>query len=275
MTVVKVNQFTVPKELSKKRSASVQGSDLSFDLRCSNCVLAFRDRQSLLQHCRDSGHGPVYASDAGDSAKPAHVEVFVSYTNLALQRAMGERLAKWGKVYIDPKAPLPAVDARGNDMGVHIFEAYSCTFGVIQSSKREGLARLALTCDLKAKVIRYVLGGVGVFCRRTHHTLSLSLAGPPRSTLASFPIAILASLSLSCWSSSLHSYFLSHCCSCFLSSLSCSLVRTRWRGLFLPSHTPLALSLSGKNRCWTYFTGIEAATLDSPDPNRTVPKGIG
>jgi hypothetical protein len=155
MTVVEVTRFTVPKELSKKQSiASVQGSELSFDLRCSNCVRAFRDTQSLLEHCRESGHVPVYASGADDSANPAPVEVFVSYTNLALQRAMGERLAKWGNVYIDPKAPLPAVDFRGDDMGVHIFEAYSCTFGVIQSSKREGPARLALTCDLKAKVIR-------------------------------------------------------------------------------------------------------------------------
>jgi hypothetical protein len=155
MTVVDVTKFTVPKDLSKTRSiASVQESELSYDLRCSNCVQAFRDSQSLIQHCRDSGHSPVYASEAGDSAKPAPVEVFVSYTNLALQRAMGERLAKWGKVYIDPKAPLPALDGRGNDMGVHIFEAYACTFGVIQSSKREGTARLALTCDLRAKVIR-------------------------------------------------------------------------------------------------------------------------
>jgi hypothetical protein len=155
MTVVEVAQFTVPKELAKQESvASVQVSELSFDLRCSNCVQAFRDSQSLLQHCRDSGHAPVYAGHAGDSVQPAPVEVFVSYINLALQRAMGERLAKWGKVYIDPKAPLPALDGRGNDMGVHIFEAYACTFGVIQSSKKEGPARLALTCDLKAKVIR-------------------------------------------------------------------------------------------------------------------------
>ena len=155
MTVVDVTKFKVPKELTTNRSiASVQESDLSFDLRCSNCVQAFRDTQYLLQHCRDAGHSPVYASEAGDSAKPAPIEVFVSYTNLALQRAMGERLAKWGKVYIDPNAPLPAVDGRGNDMGVHIFEAYACTFGVIQSSKRGGPARLALTCDLKAKVIR-------------------------------------------------------------------------------------------------------------------------
>jgi hypothetical protein len=154
MKIVDVTKFTIPKELPKKRStASDQESDLSFDLRCSNCVQAFRDTQSLLQHCHDSGHSPVYASEA-DSAKPAPIEVFVSYTNLALQRAMGERLAKWGKVYIDPNAPLPAVDGRGNDMGVHIFEAYACTFGVVQSSKREGPARLALTCDLKAKVIR-------------------------------------------------------------------------------------------------------------------------
>jgi hypothetical protein len=158
MTVVGVTQFTVPKQLSMQGSiASGQGSELSFDLRCSNCVQAFRNRNSLLQHCRDSGHGPVYAIEVGgDPPKPAPVEVFVSYTNLALQRAMGERLVKWGRVYIDPNAPLPAVDARGNDMGVNIFEAYSCHFGVIQNSKKVGPARLALTCDLRAKVIRKI-----------------------------------------------------------------------------------------------------------------------
>jgi hypothetical protein len=73
---------------------------------------------------------------------------------LALERAMGERLSRWGRDYVDREAPIPAKDRNGNDLGVSIFEAISLAFGVIRVSN--GPPVLALTCDLRAKVIRTV-----------------------------------------------------------------------------------------------------------------------
>jgi len=154
ITIDRVRQYTTPQELVEQSVSTVLcESNLSFDLRCSNCAQAFHERESLLQHCRSSGHSPVYAIEACDEPIAAvSIDEFVSYTNLVLQRAMSERLVKWDRVYVDLTTPIPATDRRGNDLGVDIFQAYSCSFGVIQVRERK--ACLALTCDIRAKVIR-------------------------------------------------------------------------------------------------------------------------
>jgi hypothetical protein len=95
----------------------------------------------------------VYVQEDSDrTARPAQIEVFISYVNLALQRALGERLARWGSEYIDPKNVTEPTDKRGNSLGVRVYEAFCCTFGMLRNP--QGTASLSLTVDLRAKVVR-------------------------------------------------------------------------------------------------------------------------
>ena len=129
-------------------------------LRCQNCARTFLDEQELLQHCRRTGHSLIFRKsckvdrDNKDSGSvPATTENFVAYVNLVLQRAMGERLTKWGKsTYVDRTAPNEALDRRGNPLGVTIFQAIQLSFGILRVEGNP--ACLTLTCDLRAKVIR-------------------------------------------------------------------------------------------------------------------------
>ena len=71
------------------------------DNRCSQCVKAFPDVRGLLQHCSETGHKPVF--DPKESlTREAEPPVFLSYANMVLSRALSERLAKWGREYINP-----------------------------------------------------------------------------------------------------------------------------------------------------------------------------
>ena len=70
-------------------------SALTLDLRCSNCTKSFVDANALLAHCKESGHFAVTSSD--ENIVPANIEVFTQYANVVLDRAMSERLAKWGQ----------------------------------------------------------------------------------------------------------------------------------------------------------------------------------
>jgi hypothetical protein len=161
MSCVDVKKFTAPICLLPSTPATVTRglNQVTMDgLRCSNCTRTFINDGDMLQHCKDSGHVPIFGpAGAGDDVlvvEAASVEVFVSYVSLALERAMGERLSRWGRDYVDREAPIPAKDRNGNDLGVSIFEAISLAFGVIRVSN--GPPVLALTCDLRAKVIRTV-----------------------------------------------------------------------------------------------------------------------
>lgn len=71
---------------------------------------------------------------------------------MVMQRAMGENLKKWGKEFVDLSVSQEAVDARGNKLGVAIYQAIALSFGVMRVSA--GPPALTLTCDLRAKVIR-------------------------------------------------------------------------------------------------------------------------
>lgn len=154
MTVTHVSAFTPPTCL-QATSAKKQDDELSIDRRCKDCTKAFPDVTALLSHCQITGHQPV--SDAISStveATPATNENFLAFCNIALQRAMEERMARWGRDYIDPKSQQSRVDKRsGRPLGVDTYRAFSCEFGLSRTSFT-GPLHLCLTVDLKAKVIR-------------------------------------------------------------------------------------------------------------------------
>jgi hypothetical protein len=94
------------------------------------------------------------APTEGDLApKPAPIGVFVSYVNGVLHRALSERLARWGSEFIDPGNVTEPVDRNGNTLGVRVYEAFSCQFGMLRPSVG-GPCHLALTVDLRAKIVR-------------------------------------------------------------------------------------------------------------------------
>lgn len=155
---VNVVKYTSPLCLMPSTPAAVARglNEVRLDsLRCFNCTRTFTNDGDMLQHCQASGHSPIFAAaeDADATSAPATVEVFISYVSLALERAMAERLTRWGRAYVDRDAPFDITDRRGNDLGVSMFQAYSLAFGVI---KVGGSPVLALTVDLSAKVIRKV-----------------------------------------------------------------------------------------------------------------------
>ena len=108
-------------------------------------------------YSQQAGHKPVYsASDnatAGCEPVPANTEVFNAYVNGALQRALGERLARWGNEYIDPMNMKEPVDKQNRPLGVRVYEAYSCQFGFIRNGD-DDTPRVGLTVDLRAKIVR-------------------------------------------------------------------------------------------------------------------------
>ena len=98
-TVQKVWCYTAPKILQDEVVADA--GSVVMDNRCTQCVKAFPDVRGLLQHCAETGHQPVF--DPKDSfTREAEPPVFLSYANMVLSRALSERLAKWGREYIDP-----------------------------------------------------------------------------------------------------------------------------------------------------------------------------
>jgi len=158
--VVQVFHYVTPVELNtdiKSGANKSKEGKISFDKRCNDCAKGFADSGALFQHCQQAGHTPVYS--AADNASPgcepipANMEVFNSYINGALQRALGERLARWGTEYIDPMNMKEPVDKQGRPLGVRVYEAYSCQFGFIRNSSTDS-PRVGLTVDLRAKIVR-------------------------------------------------------------------------------------------------------------------------
>lgn len=156
MTITACSAFSAPLVISPPKpkpqstDAAVGGdAKVSIDHRCNDCTKAFTDVEAMMAHAKITGHSPVYEDTA---AQPANTEVFTSFCNIALQRAMGERMAKWGREYIDPKSFTEPKDRQGKSMGVRIFRAYSCEFGLHKPTGQP--ISLSLTVDLRAKVIR-------------------------------------------------------------------------------------------------------------------------
>merc|ERR1740124_1054841 len=66
---------------------------------------------------------------------------------------MAERMARWGRHYIDPKSYTTPKNKRGEELGVDVFQAYSVEFNVGRPQP-QGSPKLMLTVDLTAKIIR-------------------------------------------------------------------------------------------------------------------------
>jgi len=148
MIVTNSSAFRAPTVLTggaKPTSATT----VSMDRRCRDCTKAFVDLNGIKTHCATTGHQPQMESTG---LRPSNLEVFTSFCNCALQRAMGERMARWGREYIDPKSFTEPKDRQGRAMGVRIFRAFSCEFGVHKPHGQN--MSLTLTVDLRAKVIR-------------------------------------------------------------------------------------------------------------------------
>jgi len=159
--VVQVFHYVTPVELKTKENSATKSrlkdGEVSFDKRCNDCAKCFADVGALLQHCQQSAHVPVYPAvdnaSSGCKPTPANMEVFNSYINGALQRALGERLARWGTEYIDPMNMKEPVDKQNRSLGVRVYEAYSCQFGFIRNHSTD-IPRVGLTVDLRAKIVR-------------------------------------------------------------------------------------------------------------------------
>jgi len=157
MRCVGFQSFTAPTKLqpATKTAQPAGANQVQFDgLRCKNCTRTFPNDGELLQHCRDTGHSPIFGEDedGADAPVPSTDENFVAFVNLAMQRAMGQCLTKWGREYVDRSAPVEATNHHGKKLGVCIFQAIALSFGIVRAGG--GPPSLALTCDLRAKVIR-------------------------------------------------------------------------------------------------------------------------
>ena len=156
MTIVQVQHFGPPECLKPPVPAAGPGEVVADTSRCSDCSKTFKSEENLHQHLSQSGHQPIVHAETDG---PALLETFLAYVNTALQRAMGERLRKWGEEYIDENRAIPGKTRDGRSLGIDIYEAFSCKFGVLKrtdKSANSSPARLALTVDLRAKIMRTV-----------------------------------------------------------------------------------------------------------------------
>ena len=150
LRVVSVHAFGKPAALLQgdaagKGQKKKTGDDMvSMDLRCADCPKAFTSAEALLAHCKAEGHTPVYEA-VGKMEQP-ETNVFLSFVNVALDRALGERMAKWGRDYINPK------DFQERD-GIKIFRGFRCEFNILKPTASLPPS-LFLTVDLRAKIIR-------------------------------------------------------------------------------------------------------------------------
>lgn len=161
ISVRRVQCFAAPSELRvTSESAKALENAVSFDDQCSDCTVGFVDHNGCIRHCRSSGHSPV-TNDP--KAVPASLQVFSQYANMIVHRAMGERMARWGKHFVDPQSFVTPRKKDGQDMGIHVFQAYHVDFNV--GRPVPGCpAKLMLTVDLTVKVIRSK-GILHVLCR--------------------------------------------------------------------------------------------------------------
>eukprot|EP00547_Thalassionema_nitzschioides_P000902 CAMPEP_0194203194 /NCGR_PEP_ID=MMETSP0156-20130528/3038_1 /TAXON_ID=33649 /ORGANISM="Thalassionema nitzschioides, Strain L26-B" /LENGTH=1226 /DNA_ID=CAMNT_0038928897 /DNA_START=245 /DNA_END=3925 /DNA_ORIENTATION=- len=162
LSVVRCQSYTAPTELLLTPSETkteestneneTKSSTVSIDFRCANCTSVFKTKSGILMHCEKLGHRPVDNVERTESQPATKVE-FAHYCNIVLQRAMTERMARWGRHYIDPKSYTTPRNRHGEELGVDIFQAYSVEFNVGQPCNGDK-PKLMLTVDLAAKIIR-------------------------------------------------------------------------------------------------------------------------
>jgi hypothetical protein len=140
MTILTCQIFTAPNDIQKCTIDPKQLGQfcIVMDRRCSNCTNSFVDRQSLIHHCSATGHKPYFQQDEDDdnvkdgsvtptaptAPVPANHTEFLTFCNVVLNRAMGERMARWGRDFVDPKTAKDPSDRNGRSYGVTIFEAF-------------------------------------------------------------------------------------------------------------------------------------------------------
>ena len=122
MTLTSLQIYHAPEQINENPLKS-SADGIVVDLRCSQCTQAFKTKDATIAHCQNTGHTPQMDLD-GEGSKPASSEQFIGFCNVVLQRAMGERMARWGREYIDPKNWTEPTDRNGRSMGVRIFRAF-------------------------------------------------------------------------------------------------------------------------------------------------------
>jgi hypothetical protein len=156
-TVNRVHRFKRPSSMRPGLRQPIMGTNLQLDCRCASCAGRFVNTQALLQHCRDSGHMPLYTDNDDDSLEPDN-ELFLQFCNCFLGKALAGKLTKWGSEFIHPDHySEPPPDRDGSSMGVTVYRAYKCDFGLVRSKNRSGRVShtvLTLTVDLCAKIMR-------------------------------------------------------------------------------------------------------------------------
>lgn len=178
MTVTAVKHFGPPDEVASAARQGTSSDELTVDtFRCQQCNRSFSAEYHMVQHCSQTGHSPVYTPVNLDG--PANPPEFMAFINVALHRALRERLKQvslifyrcpfssndsklcthpqWGDAFIDPdqRNATNAVDRQGRDLGVQIYEAFFATFDLTRSPQDQK-ANLRLTVDLRAKIMRTV-----------------------------------------------------------------------------------------------------------------------
>jgi len=104
---------------------------ITVDFHCANCISSFPQKDSLLSHCRSSGHSPVN-NEPDEKKVPSNLQQCLSFYNTAFQKSMNERIARWGQEYIDPYTFEEPVGRDGRSLGVKVFRAYTCEFGLLR-----------------------------------------------------------------------------------------------------------------------------------------------
>lgn len=96
MIIESVQHYGPPTEVAsalKVDEATGDELELTVDtFRCRDCNRSFTSDYHMRQHCSQANHSPVYTPATLDG--PANPPEFMAYLNVALQRAMGERLRR-------------------------------------------------------------------------------------------------------------------------------------------------------------------------------------
>eukprot|EP00588_Corethron_pennatum_P014481 CAMPEP_0194279044 /NCGR_PEP_ID=MMETSP0169-20130528/13128_1 /TAXON_ID=218684 /ORGANISM="Corethron pennatum, Strain L29A3" /LENGTH=1387 /DNA_ID=CAMNT_0039023397 /DNA_START=21 /DNA_END=4184 /DNA_ORIENTATION=+ len=163
LTITKGEEFTSPSELHVD---AVHHSNYA----CGTCNKAFREEKALMAHCTSdtfaTPHSPrndtfiikkeEEAIEDGPlgTRYPSTTQTFLTYTSNVLQKAMDEKLMRWGREYIDPVEFTEPKDKNNRSLGIRVFKAYSCDFGYNRTEGLGSAIQLTLTVDLKAKIMR-------------------------------------------------------------------------------------------------------------------------
>ena len=92
LTVVNCSSYCAPVSIGgTMKTPSKQSQEVTLDKRCSDCTQAFTDLEAIIAHCKATGHKAEFGEE---ELKPAKLEIFLSFCNVVLQRAMGERMAR-------------------------------------------------------------------------------------------------------------------------------------------------------------------------------------